>query len=241
LLLCNGFATPFVYSQKADHGQRKLLPLESVLQAIEETFDIRFSYNDSDIIGHELSFDWQHLTLDEILSKLEATIPFVCKRIDTRYVTLQKKNETVISICGYVIDPVTSDPIPFASVVSEDQYFGELTDSNGYFELDNLLRNTRLKIAYFGYKNTTVPAIELKKSANCKSIYLHEATELLNEVLLTDYLAQGMQKKKDGSIQISPRKLGLLPGLTEPDIFKSLQLLPGVQSSNESASVLHIR
>lgn len=241
MLFCNEITVPSVYSQKAVHGQQKLLPLESVLQAIEETFDIRFSYSDSDIKGHEISFDWQHLTLDEILSKLTATIPFVCKRIDMRYVTLQKKNEMVFSICGYVLDSVTNDPIPFASVTAEDQFFGELTDSKGYFELDNLVRNTRLQIAYFGYKNTTVSAIEFKKSATCKSIYLYEATELLNEVLITDYLAQGMQKKKDGSIQVSPRKLGLLPGLTEPDIFKSLQLLPGVQSSNESASVLHIR
>ena len=152
-----------------------------------------------------------------------------------------KKKAIEFSICGYIVEALSKAPIPYASISTEENSLGVLTDDKGYFELSNLTSSTILNISYFGFKNKVLPALQFKKAKECQSVSLYEATEVLNEVMITNYLAEGMQKKKDGTIQISPRKLGILPGLTEPDIFKSLQLLPGVQSSNESASVLHIR
>ena len=65
----------------------------------------------------------------------------------------------------------------------------------------------------------------------------------LDEVLIfNEYLTTGFDKiESDGSIKVNPDNLGILPGLTEPDVLQSLQLLPGVSSPNESASELHIR
>ncbi len=40
---------------------------------------------------------------------------------------------------------------------------------------------------------------------------------------------------------MSPNELGILPGLTEPDVLQSIQLIPGVQSPTETASGLYIR
>lgn len=67
-------------------------------------------------------------------------------------------------------------------------------------------------------------------------------TQQLREIVIKEYLTFGVSKKnEDSSISISPKKLGILPGLTEPDVLQSLQLLPGVQSPTETASGLHIR
>ncbi|MDO5980543.1 TonB-dependent receptor plug domain-containing protein [Flavivirga spongiicola] len=66
-------------------------------------------------------------------------------------------------------------------------------------------------------------------------------TQNLDEVVISEYLTSGINKKKDGSILLSPSSLGILPGLTEPDVLQSLQLLPGVQSPSETASGLYIR
>ena len=66
-------------------------------------------------------------------------------------------------------------------------------------------------------------------------------TQSLSPVIVKSYLIKGIDKNKDGSISILPDKLGILPGLTEPDVFESLQLIPGVQSPNETASGLYIR
>lgn len=65
----------------------------------------------------------------------------------------------------------------------------------------------------------------------------------LDEVIVkSEYLTFGFDKnKKDGTLSLQPDKLGVLPGLIEPDVMQSLQLLPGISSPSESASNLHIR
>jgi len=66
-------------------------------------------------------------------------------------------------------------------------------------------------------------------------------TQELDEVLIKEYITTGISKNTDGSISISPKQLGIIPGLTEPDVLQSIQLIPGVQSPTESASELYIR
>jgi hypothetical protein len=69
-----------------------------------------------------------------------------------------------------------------------------------------------------------------------------DANALDEVVLVTEYLTAGFdQNKKDGSVTLNPNKLGVLPGLTDPDVLQSLQLLPEISSPTESASNLHIR
>ncbi|WP_456439984.1 TonB-dependent receptor domain-containing protein [Psychroserpens sp.] len=63
----------------------------------------------------------------------------------------------------------------------------------------------------------------------------------LEKVIINSYLTKGISKRKDGSFQINPTNLGILPGLTEPDVLESIQLLPGVVSPNETASGFLVR
>ncbi|WP_298894269.1 TonB-dependent receptor [uncultured Psychroserpens sp.] len=63
----------------------------------------------------------------------------------------------------------------------------------------------------------------------------------LDKIIINSYLTKGISKRKDGSYQISPKDLGILPGLTEPDVLESIQLLPGVVSPNETASGFLVR
>ncbi len=67
-------------------------------------------------------------------------------------------------------------------------------------------------------------------------------TQHLEQVVVREYLTSGINENNDDtSIILSPEKLGILPGLTEPDVLQSIQLLPGVQSPTETASGLFIR
>jgi hypothetical protein len=65
--------------------------------------------------------------------------------------------------------------------------------------------------------------------------------EALDRVILTSYLTNGISKNKNASYEIRPVRLGILPGLTEPDVLESIQLLPGVVSPNETASGFLVR
>jgi hypothetical protein len=65
--------------------------------------------------------------------------------------------------------------------------------------------------------------------------------EKLDRILITSYLTKGISKNKNGAYQLIPSSLGGLPGLTEPDVLESIQLLPGVVSPNETASGFLVR
>lgn len=66
-------------------------------------------------------------------------------------------------------------------------------------------------------------------------------TEALKEILLKAYITSGIDRKKDGSIDITTKRLGILPGLLNPDIAQSIQLIPGVSTLDESATGIQIR
>jgi hypothetical protein len=70
-----------------------------------------------------------------------------------------------------------------------------------------------------------------------KTIDLNE----LDKVIVHSYLTTGIEKNRDGSYKLFPSKLGILPGLTEPDVLESIQLLPGVLSPNETATGFFVR
>jgi outer membrane cobalamin receptor len=134
-----------------------------------------------------------------------------------------------------------------------------ITDIEDRFNVRFSYKTSLLINQRFSYKGT----IELKvflnaisEEKNLEFIFLDEENIVIKSsfdkifdsnaleeiVVVTEYLTAGFdQNKKDGSITMNPNKLGILPGLTEPDILQSLQLLPGISSPTESASNLHIR
>ncbi|WP_296312760.1 TonB-dependent receptor domain-containing protein [Winogradskyella sp. UBA3174] len=72
---------------------------------------------------------------------------------------------------------------------------------------------------------------------------LEKVTDLykLEAVIVRSYLTKGIEKNRDGSYKLYPSKLAILPGLTEPDVLESIQLLPGVISPNETATGFFVR
>jgi hypothetical protein len=65
--------------------------------------------------------------------------------------------------------------------------------------------------------------------------------EPLDEVLVQGYLTSGINKNSDGSIDLETDKLGILPGLIEPDVLQIISSFPGVVTVDESISNLNIR
>jgi hypothetical protein len=66
-------------------------------------------------------------------------------------------------------------------------------------------------------------------------------TQLLDEVVLADYLTKGISLKNDGTTILKPNAFGILPGLIEPDVLQVIQALPGIQSVDERVSNVNIR
>lgn len=232
----------FGHAQKeAPKKNEEQIPLKEVFGSIEKLYQVRFSFDAYLIEKYHVSPLEKETDLDAILENLQKKTNLVFEKLDDRYIVVKEKPlRTNMTICGFLIDKKSGKPIEDATVWVEHELIGVSSDSQGFFELKGLQSDWRVRIDYLGYYSLESSVLKMD-NIDCKKIVLTETNEELQEVLVSDYLTRGMSKERDGAIRISPNNLGILPGLTEPDVLLSLQLLPGVQSPGETASGLHVR
>ncbi|MEM6719528.1 MAG: TonB-dependent receptor [Bacteroidota bacterium] len=88
------------------------------------------------------------------------------------------------------------------------------------------------------FRKITANSYVLKKQKRPKIV---ERMINLDEVLISNYLTTGFLKTIDGAIEATPRDFQVLPGFVEPDVMQSVQLIPGIQSPDETSTGLNIR
>ncbi|MEN1784932.1 MAG: TonB-dependent receptor [Bacteroidota bacterium] len=234
VILLGLMALALLRAQPADH---KSFPLTAYLATLETDFNIKFSYIDADIEGLMVTPP-ATATLPEILSQLMATVPVAIERINDRYYTLTKRN--TITICGRVLDNYATNRIPGATVEVLGTKQALVTDIDGYFYMNDVAPSANLRIRYLGYRTKIIPVAQMQ-SAKCPNILLAERRQELKEVVVYEILTKGIQRSTDGALTLNPNKLGLLPGLAEPDILFGVQALPGIKSIDETVSDINVR
>ncbi len=155
------------------------------------------------------------------------------------YITAQEK--VSVQYSGTPLSQVFNDiekkfniKLSFNSEVVEEQFITfqmeEVTLDEIFLAIENQVNITFRKESDRYYVIKRLPPSDLT------------STHLLQEVVIREYLTSGISKEnEDTSILVSPQRLGILPGLTEPDVLQSIQLLPGVQSPTETAAGVYIR
>ena len=156
--------------------------------------------------------------------------------------TLGAQNVTN-DIQGYVKDSATGESLPYANIILLGEDRGTTSNTDGYFVLVNApVGVCSLQVSYIGYAMDVtridndpiimkVVTIELKR----KAIGGEEVTVLAETYEIW---------KSSGEIShvtISPREIQALPNLGEVDIFRSLQLLPGISGVGAGKAGLYIR
>ncbi|TLX72598.1 TonB-dependent receptor [Labilibacter sediminis] len=210
--------------------------LDTFLFFLEGRFNVVFTYADENIQGIHITIQKRDLTLDEYLFDLEEQTKLSFKRLDSRYIAIKKKNNAV-SINGTIKDKFTGQLLIGAVIFSNKSL--ALSDKNGRFSIKvNPETDSALIIRHVGYK----PLILNKNTwVNDSSVYvLTPDVYALNEVVI-NYIATGLDKMEDGSIQLNVQNLNVLPGLSEPDVLRTVQVLPGIQSINETVSDINTR
>lgn len=145
-------------------------------------------------------------------------------------------------ITGQVVESGTGETLPFATVIIKGTATGTTTNLDGYFSLLDIEANqTILEISYVGFQSKLVRLDSLDHSKFLK-IYLEPISSELDEVIITANSYKVLDASSGiSSTTISTKQLALLPNVGETDIFRSLQLLPGVSGTNESSSGLFVR
>jgi hypothetical protein len=218
------------------YAQREKKSLQSLLPALEQRYGITFTYADSNVAGLFIDEPADDLALPACLSILEKKTKLKFQQLDSRFVTISKVPVHGITFCGRVVDADTKDVLPGVTIRTEKKT--TITDSLGYFELEEIPETSLIIIQSMGYTPQTIIA---SGNAPCSVVSLAASVITLEEVVIRNFLTTGITKEADGSLSIRREDLQMLPGLAEPDVLHTLQVLPGIQSVDESVSNVNVR
>lgn len=218
------------------HAQSEKQSLQNLLPVLEERYGVTFTYADNNVTGVFIDEPVQDLSLPACLSILEKKTRLKFQQLDTRFVTISKPPIHGITFCGRVVDADTRDHLAGATIRTETKT--AITDSLGYFELDEIPEASLIIVQSMGYEQRTIAA---SGNTPCSILALKAAIITLDEVVIRNFITTGITKEADGSLSIRREDLKILPGLTEPDVLHTLQVLPGIQSVDESVSNVNVR
>jgi hypothetical protein len=221
------------------NAQEKL-PAKEAFAVLEARFNLRFSYLENDLEGVLLNLPNAELTLDQTLAELTQHPFLLFKKIDDSRVAVALKQNNH-SLCIQLLDAVTQEPLIGASaLILPDK--GAVSDAGGKIQLTNLSLDEIVALSFLGYETQQHTLRQLLLlSKGCITIALKEAQFELNEVVVSNLFTTGLDQRLDGSIDFNTKSFGMLPGLIETDVLQMIQVLPGVQSVNESIADINIR
>lgn len=232
--------------------------LSLVILDLEIDYRIRFTYEKNDIENILISQSFQKIPLNEAMAIMlkdtglsfsmdgqrsirlfEGTLPTMTEKLPPA----ETPERFDFSLKGIVLDKNTGESLPYASVFIQGTQIGTTTNADGYFTILNVPSDTIiLEIVYLGYRSQK---FRLSPSTNLDNvtIELEEISQVLTEVTVAAEAEEQLIKGATGisRVTMTPLAMATLPSFGEKDVFRSLQLLPGVSGSNEASSGLYVR
>ncbi len=228
------FTGIIIYAQNPNEKS----PLRVILLDLEQKYNITFSFADENIDGVMIDPPVENSTIEEVIDYLELHTGLHFQKLNERFISINKPGLNRIDINGFVTDLETGKNIIGATIQSK--IHSTISDDKGHFELKGLMGNDTLLVRVLGYTPSQVLVEDFKKISSNR-IYLKQKVTKLQEVIVSNFITKGININSDGSIEIDAGTLGILPGLTDPDVLQTLQALPGIQSINETVSHINVR
>lgn len=145
------------------------------------------------------------------------------------------------TLTGKVLDGKTKTPIPGAQVQCEALSKVTKTNFDGIFSLELPTGKNMLKFSFMGLTDE-VREVILHGNGSME-VELYEKTISLDQINITaERPDDNFRSTSMGMVKMNMKtikKLSILMG--EPDVIKSMTLLPGVQSTGENASGFNVR
>jgi hypothetical protein len=221
-----------VYAQDAPSKE----PLSTLFTEIGERYDSRFNYLEETVAGISITPPDPTFTLPQTLAYLRNETGLIFTVLDNNFISVKSKNELLL--CGYLKDKDSMEPLVSATI--QGLKHTAISDANGYFELELTSKSEEIIIRFLGYRSLQRDA-QYFKTNGCYDIYLNRQYQSLSQVILSNYLVEGISKMNTGDLEIDFTKFNMLPGLIETDVLQAIQAFPGVQSINETVSNINIR
>ena len=147
---------------------------------------------------------------------------------------------TIIS--GFISDSSSGEALIGANVILQETGKGMATDINGYYIIQDIVPgNYVLMVSYVGFSLRKEKLTISDRQSIKLNISLSEEVVELSQVEVTAEQIQRKANIQPSKINLSPRMMKAAPALAEPDLFRTIQALPGVLTTSEFSTGLVIR
>ena len=146
------------------------------------------------------------------------------------------------ALSGFVTDAATGETLLLANVVLAGTSHGAATNAAGYYTLAGLEPGTYTLVAtYLGYRDHRQEVTLVPGERRRLDLTLPPDDVAIGEVVVEAEREEEGEARDIGVAQLRIQQVKQLPTGFEADVFRALQLLPGVKASSDFSSGLYIR
>ncbi|MEL6143041.1 MAG: TonB-dependent receptor, partial [Bacteroidota bacterium] len=214
------------------------------VKELEKEFGLTFSFVEELLLDKAVNCQFQDAGWTEVVDCLFTPKGLQAEVLDGGYVVLKLLPLDVPRswpICLHLRDE-KGEGLPFVTIQQSGGGQGFTTDVFGRWNEPVIARpNDSLEFHFLGYAPQCFSIQDLSRSS-CSNIQLVPMGIELASVVVTEYLTDGINATATGRpVLIAPQQIPALPGFAENEVYRSLSLLPGVNSPDETAGGLNIR
>ena len=232
--------------KKPVHLERKQVTVPEALKLLEKEVGLLMAYPSSLVAKKPVRRDvsWRGVTLRKAIESLFPGQPLRLKIIGANLVIRPgKKKIPKQNLHGYILDSGSGEALIGAAVLVADAEgrAGTVSNQYGFYTLALPPGAYRVQVSYLGFETRTLQVgIE---SDQRRDISLIPNAQALHEVVVSAEANPASELFRTGSQhRLDVQQLKTQPAIAgEPDVMKTLQLLPGVTAVGEGSSGLYVR
>lgn len=224
--------------------------LKEVFSTLEKKYDLHFSYDNEIIKDLQITASFEEQSLSEVLRSIAYVTRLEYQIVNNTQVLIREKIEKEqpvnpiekIRIKGRITDAENNIPLSFATVY-QSYTLGTEANEEGFFDLEVPFENgeATVYVQYVGYETQK---LELDKKNIDQPLKIHLSPQIqeIASITVVEQVPLLSQSKLDGSLSFKANKLGTLPAFVGgKDVFRTLQLLPGISAHDDLSAELSIR
>ena len=238
LILC--FASlSFVQAQSSPSTSTSVVDL---LERLSQTTSYTINYDPDLLQDYKCVEPISNKDINSDLTLLLSNTPFEFQ-INEDIIIILLSTRKKYEICGIILDSLNI-PLVGANIYHPNSNHGTVTGPEGQFTISlDAVKNEPINISYVGFQPKVMNVSDLSRNEECDTKIILKAGRYLTEGLeiRAHHLLPGVYEGDDNSININYEQLSQVAANEEYDVLNTVQLLPGINSTDESASNLHIR
>ncbi|MCO6479618.1 MAG: TonB-dependent receptor [Phaeodactylibacter sp.] len=222
--------------------------LAAAMEQLEENYQLQIAYDNDALSRITIDQFINGLPLREALRQLlePAGLEFQMlsgKEILIRPQEARKREKQMLMLRGEVTDALSGEPLAYAAVLVESPYTGAETDRNGRFELwvPESQSSITIRAQYVGYHPLSIH-LSPEQARQYQQLKLPPHIQEIEPVTVSERPPVLSTRKNAQSLSLDAGQLSRLPAfLGGNDLFRQMQLLPGISAHDDLSAELNIR